>query len=43
LTFRALCQSDRFDRAWSLLSMTYRRPVGLPRKVIALNGRRERV
>lgn len=43
LTFRAWCQSDRFDRAWSLLSMTYRRPVGLPRKVIALNGRRERV
>ncbi|HEY5870897.1 MAG TPA: hypothetical protein VI542_35895 [Candidatus Tectomicrobia bacterium] len=43
LTFRALCQSDRFDRAWSLLSATYKRPVGLPRKVIALNGRRERV
>ena len=43
LTFRALCQSNRFDRAWSLLAATYKRPVGLPRKVIALSGHRERV
>ena len=43
LTFRALCQSDRFDRAWSLLAATYRRPVELPPKVIALNEHRERV
>ena len=43
LTFRALCQSDRFDRAWDLLATTYKRPVELPRKVIALSGHRERV
>jgi hypothetical protein len=43
LTFRALCQRDRFDRAWDLLATTYKRPVALPRKVIALRGHRERV
>ncbi len=43
LTFRALCQSDRFERAWELLAATYKRPVGLPRKVIALSDHRERV
>lgn len=37
LTLRALCQSERFERAWPLLVETYKRPVGLPRKVIALN------
>jgi len=37
LTFRALLQSDRFDRAWPLLSGTYRREVKLPHKVIALS------
>jgi hypothetical protein len=40
LTFRALCQSERFERAWSLLSETYKRSVTLPRKVIALTKRR---
>jgi len=43
LTFRALCQSDRFDRAWRLLAATYQRPVELPHKVIAFSGHRERV
>jgi hypothetical protein len=43
LTLRALCQSDRFDRAWDLLVTTYKQPVELPRKVIALSGHRERV
>jgi len=43
LTFRSLCQSDRFDRAWELLAATYKRPVELPRKVIALSDHRERV
>lgn len=43
LTFRALCQSERFDPAWSLLAAIYKRPVELPRKVIALRGRRERL
>ena len=40
LTFRALCQSERFDRAWPLLTDTYKRSVRLPHKVIALHGRR---
>ena len=40
LTFRALCQSDRFERAWQLLSETYKRSVTLPRHVIALSQRR---
>jgi len=41
LTFRALAQSERFDRAWSLLSETYKTPVswpantGLPPQAIA--------
>jgi hypothetical protein len=43
LTFRALCQSDRYDRAWALLATTYQQPVELPRKVIALSGHRESV
>jgi hypothetical protein len=37
LTFRALCQSERFERAWPLLVETYKRAVTLPRKVIALS------
>ena len=36
LTFRALCQSARFERAWPLLVETYKRTVTLPRQVIAL-------
>ena len=40
LTFRALCQSTRFERAWPLLARTYQRAVSLPHKVIALNSRR---
>lgn len=43
LTVRAWCQSDRFERAWELLATTYKQPVALPRKVIALNGLRGRV
>jgi hypothetical protein len=43
LTVRAWCQSDRFERAWELLAATYKQPVALPRKVIALNGHRARV
>jgi hypothetical protein len=39
-TLRALCQSDRFDRAWQLLGETYKRSVALPRKVIALSQHR---
>lgn len=40
LTFRSLCQSDRFDRAWTLLAQTYRGEVKLPQKVVALSHRR---
>jgi hypothetical protein len=40
LTFRALCQSERFERAWSLLGETYKRSVVLPQKVIAFSKRR---
>jgi hypothetical protein len=40
LTFRALCQSERFERAWPLLVGTYQREVRLPRKVIALSEHR---
>lgn len=40
LTFRALCQSERFERAWPLLVATYKRTVTLPRKVIALRPHR---
>jgi hypothetical protein len=40
LTFRALCQSERFERAWPLLSEMYKRAVTLPRRVIAFSKRR---
>jgi len=40
LTLRALCQSERFERAWSLLGETYKRSVTLPRNVIAFSKRR---
>ena len=40
LTFRALCQSERFERAWPLLVETYKQAVALPRKVIALSAHR---
>jgi hypothetical protein len=40
LTFRALCQSERLGRAWSLLGETYKRSVTLPRKVLAFSKRR---
>lgn len=40
LTFRALCQSERFERAWPLLVETYKRSVALPQKVIALSEHR---
>ena len=40
VTLRALCQSERFARAWPLLVATYKRTVALPRKVIALSKHR---
>ena len=35
LTLRALLQSSRFDRAWALLSETYRHDVMVPENVVA--------
>jgi hypothetical protein len=40
LTFRALCQSERFERAWPLVVKMYQRSVSLPQKVIAFSKRR---
>jgi hypothetical protein len=40
VTFRALCQSERFARAWPLVVDTYKQTVTLPEKVIALCKRR---
>ena len=38
LTLRALAHSERFDRAWSLLSNTYRKTVTLPQNVVPFVG-----
>lgn len=38
LTFRALVQSDRFDRGWSLLRSTYVHDIEVPDNVIPLNA-----
>lgn len=40
LPFRALCHSERFERAWPLLGETYKQSVTLPRNVIALSKHR---
>jgi len=39
LTFRALVQSDRFDRGWDLLRSTYVHDIEVPENVIPLNAR----
>jgi hypothetical protein len=39
LTFRALAQSQRFDRGWALLAATYKNKVSLPRNVLAFTPR----
>jgi len=38
LTFRSHAQSVRFDRAWSLVAVKYRREVNLPDNVIPLRA-----
>ncbi len=38
LTFRALAQSDRFDRAWNLLSLTYKVEVNIPENVVPISS-----
>jgi hypothetical protein len=40
LTFRSLVQSDRFEHAWELLKVGYKKKVVVPENVIALNARR---
>jgi len=40
LTFRALIQSERFDRAWALLAATYKAEVTLAENVVALSDYR---
>lgn len=42
LTFRALVQSDRFDRGWNLLRSGYVHDVEVPENVIPLNAREGR-
>jgi hypothetical protein len=42
LTFRALAQSDRFERGWNLLAATYKSKVSLPRNVVAFCPRAPR-
>jgi len=39
LTLRSLAQSDRFDRAWTMIAQTYVKQVAFPRKVAALPTR----
>ncbi len=40
LTLRAFAQSERFDRAWALLSGTYRKTVTLPQNVVPFTCQR---
>lgn len=42
LTLRALEQSDRFDRAWSMLAATYVHEVSLPHNIVDIASRRPR-
>jgi hypothetical protein len=42
LTFRALAQSDRFDRGWGLLAKTYKRHVAVPEDIVSINSARMR-
>lgn len=39
LTFRALAQSERFERGWDVLAATYKSKVSLPRNVVAFSPR----
>ncbi len=42
LTFRALAQSERFDRGWALVAKTYKRHVAIPANVISISSARSR-
>lgn len=37
LTFRAMAQSDRFDRGWDLVAKTYKKRVAIPENVISIS------
>lgn len=36
LTFRTLCKSGRFHRAWNLLSLVYKATIDVPHNVVPL-------
>ncbi len=42
LTFRALAQSERFERGWTLVAKTYKGHVAVPANVISLSSARSR-
>ncbi len=42
LTFRALAQSDRFERGWALVAATYRRHVMIPANIVSISTERAR-
>jgi hypothetical protein len=42
LSFRALAQSDRFDRGWALVAKTYKPHVVLPENIVSISSARLR-
>jgi len=42
LTFRAMAQSDRFDRGWALVAKTYKHDVAIPENIVAISTARAR-
>jgi hypothetical protein len=42
LTFRALAQSERFDRGWNLLAATYKTRVSVPDNIVAFSACKSR-
>jgi hypothetical protein len=42
LTFRAMAQSQRFDRGWVLVAKTYKKHVAIPENVVAISTARSR-
>lgn len=42
LTFRAMAQSDRFDRGWDLVAKTYKKHVAIPENVVPISAARSR-
>jgi hypothetical protein len=42
LTFRAMAQSDRFDRGWEVVATTYKKHVAIPGNVVSIGTARSR-